>query len=153
MGRMAVLCNVPGMRTQRRGEGRQEKLGVSQPLPSHFPSENGSRGPCEIRKHVVMQRGTRTILAPLGGREQRRERAKEGESLFWSRNCLFFPLVLPYFLRWVIISSQATPGVSLASRVPTALEDSKRQLELFTDLFKGAGWSIFPSTFLSRASH
>lgn len=36
----AVLRNVPGMRTQGRGEGRQGKLVGSQPSPSHFPPEN-----------------------------------------------------------------------------------------------------------------
>lgn len=64
-----MLCNVPEMRTQGRGEGSQEKLVVSQPLPTHFPPENRSMAPYEIRKHVVLQRGSRTI-------------PKEGESLF-----------------------------------------------------------------------
>lgn len=126
-----VLCNVPGMRTQGTGEGRQEKLVGSQPLLCHFPPENWSRASCEIRKHVVIWRGTRTI-------------PKKGESLLQSRNRLYFPLVLSYLLRCVMLSS---PGVGLASRVPTALENGKRQLELFSDLCKGAAWSPFPCTF------
>lgn len=97
---------------QEWGHREEEKAGKCSSL-SAFTKPFSSRAPHEIGKHVAIQRSTRTI-------------PKEGENLFWSINHLYFPLVFPYLLRWAVLSSQATPGVGLASRVPTALEDSKR---------------------------
>ena len=63
---------------------------------------------------------------------------KERKRLLRSRNLLYFPSVLSYLLRWTVASSQATPGVSLASRVP-------RPMPQLWGMVKG-NWSCSPTS-------